>query len=119
LAGGLLIALFIYDEITFDTMFADANRIYPINIDNRTHGETSAYACAPGPMGGVLKEDCPQVELVTRFRNVESVLLRQTDAALNAKERYVTAVDSSFFTMFGLELLEGNPRTALKEPNTL
>ncbi len=119
ISGGLLIALFIYDEITFDRMFADADRIYRVNIDNRTHGESSAYACAPGPMGGVLKEDCPQVEMVTRFRNGQSVLMRPADAALNVKESHVTAVDSSFFTMFGLELLEGNTRTALKEPNTV
>lgn len=119
ISGGLLIAIFIHDELNFDRMFADADRIYRINIDNRTSGESSSYACAPGPMGGVLKEDCPQVALVTRFREVDGVLLRQTDAILNVKERHVTAVDSSFFTMFGLELLEGDPQTALREPNTL
>lgn len=119
ISGGLLIALFIHDELTFDRMFADADRIHRINIDNSTHGERSWYACAPGPMGGALKEDCPQVELVTRFRKVDGVLMRPTGTALNVKERHVTAVDSSFFTMFGLELLEGNPRTALREPNTL
>lgn len=119
ISGGLLIGLFVYDELNYDKMFADADQIYRINIDNRTSGESSSYACAPGPMGGVLKEDCPQVQSVTRFREVDGVLLRQTDATLNVKERHVTAVDSSFFTMFGLELLEGNPRTALKEPNAL
>jgi putative ABC transport system permease protein len=119
ISGGLLITLFIHDELSFDKMFTDADRIHRINIDNRTNGESSSYACAPGPMGGVLKEDCPQVELVTRFREVDGVLLRQTDATLNVKEKHVTAVDSSFFTMFGLALVEGNVRTALREPNTL
>lgn len=119
ISGALLIALFIYDELSFDRMFSDAGRIYRINIDNRSNGETSAYAAAPGPMAAVLKEDCPPVELVTRFRNVAGVMLRQADGSLNNKERNVTAVDSSFFMMFGLELLEGNSRTALKEPNTM
>ncbi len=119
ISGALLIGLFVYDELSFDRMFPNADRIYRINIDNRSNGETSAYATAPGPMAAVLKEDCPQVELVTRFRNVDGVMLRQTDGSLNNKERNVTAVDSSFFMMFGLELLEGNSRTALKEPNTM
>ncbi|MCH7525674.1 MAG: ABC transporter permease, partial [Bacteroidetes bacterium] len=35
MAGGLLIALFIYDELSFDKMFPDADRIYRIDIDNR------------------------------------------------------------------------------------
>lgn len=119
LAGGVLIGLFIIDELSFDTMFADADRIYRINIDNRTSGEVSRYASAPGPMAGVLDSDCPQVELVTRFREVNGALLRKPDATENVKEVHVTAVDSSFFTMFGLTLLQGDTRTALKEPNSI
>jgi len=119
MSGGILIALHIYDELSFDRMFADADRIYRINIDNRTGGETSAYASAPGPMGGVLKHDCTQVEMVTRFREVDPILLKKPDASINVKESQVTAVDSSFFTMFGLDLIKGNKRTALKEPNSL
>src|SRR5690606_9776232 len=100
-------------------MFADAGRIYRINIDNRSQGEYSEYAAAPGPMAGTIASDCPQVEAVTRFRTVKSVLLRAPDAVQNVKETNVTAVDTSFFSMFGLNLIEGNRLTALKEPNSL
>ena len=119
MSGGLLIGLFIYDELSFDKAFADADRIYRINIDNKTAGEFSQYAAAPGPMADVLTTDCPQVEMVTRFRQTGSTLIRQPQATQNVKETHVTAVDSSFFTMFGLDLLEGNPETALKEPNSI
>ena len=119
MAGGILIALFIYDELSFDKMFSDADRIYRINIDNRSAGENSWYASAPGPMAGVLSTDCSQVELVTRFREVNGALIRKPDATVNIKETHVTAVDTSFFEMFGLKLLEGNPRTALAEPNSI
>lgn len=119
MAGGLLIALFIHDELSFDKMFADADRIYRINIDNQTSGEFSAHASAPGPMAGVLVQDCPQVELVTRFREVGSTLMRSSDSTLNVKEKYVVGADSAFFEMFGLGLLEGDPRSALKNPNTI
>lgn len=119
ITGALLITLFVQGELNFDKMFANSDRIYRINIDNRSNGENSSYASAPGPMGSVLNEDCPHVEMVTRFREVDGVLLRQPDATLNVKERHVTAVDSTFFRMFGLELLKGDPQTALHEPNTL
>ncbi|UII31060.1 ABC transporter permease [Fulvivirga ulvae] len=119
MAGSLLIALYIHDELSFDKMFADADRIYRVNIDNQTSGEYKEYASAPGPMGGVLIQDCPQVEQVTRFREVRSILLKRPEATLNIKEKYVTAVDSTFFEMFGIDLLEGDSKTALKEPNTL
>ncbi len=119
MAGGILIGLFIYDELSFDSMFADADRIHRINIDNRSGGENSWYAAAPGPMAGVLKEDCSQVELVTRFRKVNGALIRKPEATINIKETHITAVDTSFFKMFGLHLLEGNQRTALREPNSI
>ena len=119
MSGVLLISLFIQDEFSFDQMFTDADRIYRINIDNRTNGEYSQYAVAPGPMAGVIDEDCPQIELVTRFRTVGSTLIRTPEAKLNIKEAHVIGVDSSFFEMFGLGLLKGNVKTALVAPNSL
>lgn len=119
IAGTILIGLFIYDELRFDTMFVDAERIHRINIENRSGGEESLYAAAPGPLAGVLKEDCSQVEFVTRFREVDEALIRKPDVTLNVKEKHLTAVDSSFFTMFGLTLIKGNTRTALHEPNSI
>lgn len=119
ISGALLCGLFIYDELSFDRMFSDSERIYRINIDNKTSGEFSQYAAAPGPMGDVLAADCPQVEMVTRFRRTGSTLIRRPQATQNTKETHITAVDSSFFAMFGLNLLEGDPKTALQEPNSV
>lgn len=119
IVGGLLISLFIYDELSFDKMFADSDRIYRLNIDNRTAGETNKYASVPGPLAATLVQDCPPVEMVTRFRGMGSILLRKVDAEKNVKETHVVGADSNFFKMFGLELLVGDKKTALKEPNTL
>lgn len=119
MSGALLIGLFIYDELSFDQMFRDADRIYRINIDNKTSGEVSHYASAPAPMAGVLSADCSQVEMVTRFRETGSMFLRPPEKEQNVKETHVTAVDSSFFTMFGLSLVQGDPETALREPNSI
>jgi len=41
MAGGILICLFIYDELNFDKMYADADRIYRINSDIKFGGEAS------------------------------------------------------------------------------
>lgn len=119
MSGALLIGLFIHHELSFDKMFPDAHRIYRINIDNKTNGEYSQRAAAPGPMGGVLATDCSQVEMVTRFRQTESLLMRRPEATQNIKAMHVTAVDSSFFDMFGLDLQAGNEETALKEPHSI
>lgn len=119
MAGVLLISLFVYDELSFDKMFADADRIYRIDIDNTNGGETNKYASVAAPLGPRLKQDYPQIELVTRFKISGSILLRQIDQDQNIKEEHIAGVDSTFFEMFGLELLVGDEKTALREPNTL
>ena len=119
MAGTLLISLYIIDELSFDRMFDDADRIFRVDIDHRVSGEDNSYANAPGPMANVLREDCPQIEKVCRFRDMNSILIRRPDAELNVKEEFVVGVDSSFFDMFGIQLLEGDPNTALINPNTI
>jgi putative ABC transport system permease protein len=47
------------------------------------------------------------------------MLIRKSDATLNVKESNVTNADASFFEMFGIDLLYGDVRKALTEPNTL
>ncbi|TXN37776.1 FtsX-like permease family protein [Flagellimonas hymeniacidonis] len=119
MAGCLLISMYIYDELSFDGMFPDGNRIHRINIDNTNGGETNKYASVAAPLGHTLMQDYPQIEMVTRFRDMSSILLRKTEAKQNIKENHIIGVDSTFFDMFGLTLLKGNPETALKAPKTL
>lgn len=119
MAGGLLISLYIYDELNFDTMFADADRIHRINTDVKFGGEVSSMALSSAPLAATLQNDFPQVELTTRFRNRYSMLIRKTGTDQNIKELEATFVDDTFFDMFGLDLLYGDPKTALAEPNSL
>jgi len=119
MAGGLLISLYIYDEMSFDKMFADADRIHRINLDIKFGGEANKYAEASDPLAATVKKEFPQVEMTTRFRNRGSMLLRNNNADINVKEEHTTNVDDTFFDMFGIDLLYGDPKTALSEPNTL
>lgn len=119
MAGTLLISLFIQDELHFDKMFKDADRIYRVNISSRTAGETSDYASVSGPLANVMRDDYPQAELVTRFRETKSILLRKDDTQKNVKEDLVIGVDDTFFDMFGIKLLQGNETTALTASNSL
>lgn len=119
LAGGLLIALYIQDEMSFDKMFADSGRIYRLNIENRTAGETSYYAAVSAPLADVIRKDYPHAEMVTQFKTIRSTLIREVGADQNIKEDHITAVDTTFFEMFGQTLVRGNPQTALSEPNSV
>lgn len=119
MAGALMISLYIIDELSFDKMFKDSERIYRINADIKFGGKEMSSSEVADPIAATIQKDYPQVELTTRFRNRGSLLLRKNDADLNVKENNTTHVDASFFDMFGIELLYGDKATALKEPNTL
>jgi len=119
MAGGLLISLYIYDELSYDKMFPDANRIHRINADIKFGGEITEAAEVSAPMAAAIKNDFQQVELTIRFRNNGSMLVKKSESNLTIKELNTSFVDDTFFDMFGLKLLYGDETTALKEPNTL
>jgi len=119
MAGGLLLCLYIYDDLSHDKMFTDAEHIYRINADMKFGGTVENTSEVSAPMAEALVNDIPQVEMATRFRSIGSVFIREQEATDNVRESYVSYADSTFFKMFGIQLLYGDERTALAEPNTL
>jgi putative ABC transport system permease protein len=100
-------------------MFADADRIHRVNADIKFGGEAREFAVTPAPIAETIDNDFSEVELTTRFRTRGSALIRKVDTEVNIKEQQSTFVDSTFFEMFGIDLLAGDLKTALKLPNTL
>ena len=119
ITGGLLISLYIYDELSFDKMFADADRIYRIDTDIKFGGAEMKSAESAAPMAETLLNDFSQVESTVRFRDRGSLLLRKINTESNTKELRVTFADSTFFDFYGIDLLVGDKKTALTQPNTL
>ncbi|WP_027065909.1 ABC transporter permease [Maribacter sp. Hel_I_7] len=119
MAGTLMISLYIYDELSYDKMFADADRIYRIDADIKFGGaEIKAAESAP-PMAGALKRDYSQVESTVRFRTLGSMYVKKVGGETSSKENKVTYADSTFFQFFGIDLLAGNSKTALTGTNSL
>ena len=119
MAGSLLIALYIYEELHYDEMFVDADRIYRIDMEIKFGGAEKKSGETSPPMAATLEKDFPEVVNTVRFRTLGSNLFRGIDKTTNLKELSTTYVDSTFFEMFGLELINGNKESALKDPNTL
>lgn len=119
MAGGLLISLYIYDELSFDKMFADADRIYRIDTDIKFGGAEMKASEAAAPMAETMLQDFSQVEAAIRLRDWGSLLLRKNGAEANTKELRVTYADSTFFDFFGIDLVVGDKNSALAKPNTL
>ncbi len=119
MAGALIIGLFIHFELSFNRSFAHSERIFRVNIDNKIAGEVNEYAAVSGPLANVMLRDFPHAESITRFRHTNSIFIRSENATHNVKEEQVVGADSAFFSFFGIDLLYGDPHSALSEVNSL
>ncbi|WP_222983676.1 ABC transporter permease [Flagellimonas meishanensis] len=119
IAGTLLICLYIYDELTYDRMFADAERIHRINVDMKFGGPDKQVSQVSGPMAAAVLQDIPQVEQTLRFRPWGTASLSRADSKELVLENNTAFADSTLIDMLGLKVLYGNPKDALSGPNKL
>lgn len=114
----LLIAVYVLDELSYDRFYKNSDRIYRINADIRFGGTELHMPQTSDMMGASLKKDYPEVEEYTRIYNSNgNKLIKKGTEFIN--EFHVAHVDSTFFDLFQLPVIEGNTRTALNEPNTV
>ena len=119
IAACLVIVLFIVDELSYDTYNTKANRIYRIDNEIKFGGNHLQIAQSGAPMASTLQQDYPEIEATVRFLNYGSFLVKSTSATENIKEQNVMWTDSTFFKIFSVPVLEGDPTTALKEPGSI
>ncbi len=108
----LLIALFVNDELTYDTFHSKADRIYRV-YGREDWGEKQQflYTNTPFPMGPALKENLAEVEMEVRINNIGS----QAKVGENQFNETVVVGGRDFFKVFDFETLEGDGNLALAE----
>jgi len=119
IAACLLIVLYIRHELSFDRHHSKAERIYRLNSEIKFADTHYRLAVAPAPMAEVLLQEYPEIESVVRFRSRGGYLVKREDAKESFREHRVIWADSTFFEIFSVPVLKGNPNSALKEPNSV
>ncbi len=111
MAACLLILLWVYDELSFDTYHENANRIYRLTIDANLGGQTTAPV-APTPAGPAMVEEYPEVLQAARLTRPT-----RSPVVIGDREYFeenVAYADNSILEIFTFPLVEGDPKTALK-----
>lgn len=119
IASCLVIVLFVINELSYDKHHENSSRIYRVNGEIKFGGNHWKLAVAPAPLAETFIQEFPEVENAVRFRSRGSYLVKVNEASDNIKEDNVIWVDSSFFKIFTVPVLQGNSNKALKEPNTI
>ncbi len=117
----LFIALFIHDELTYDTFHEHKDRIYRVNQPN-IWGDWDEQISSTGPNVAIaLREDAPEFEEVTRILDMGNQIVKYTQGSESNsfKEDAYYLVEENFFEVFSFEYIQGDPTTALSGPNQM
>ena len=119
----LFILIYIQDELSYDRFHENHDQIYRINRLYNSNDIHEDAATLSFPFGPALAEDYPDmISNVVRFfdfQRSELLFEYREDSAHIVKfnEEWFYLADSTVFEMFHFPLLEGDPSTALDEPN--
>ncbi|WP_339695989.1 ABC transporter permease [uncultured Roseivirga sp.] len=113
----LLIMTYVNYELSFDKHFSNQDQIYRVVIEGRFNGRDFTGSQNPSPAGPTFKEQIPEVEERLRFRNTGDWVVQYGDKVFNEDD--LVFADETFFKVFSVNLIQGNPEEALSRPNHL
>jgi putative ABC transport system permease protein len=114
----LLIILYITDELSYDKFHVHADRIYQVGLHGKIAGQDIMTATTCPPLAEAMTNEIPEVEAATRITPFYgNPAIKYADKAFT--EQKVFFADSNFFEFFTYQLLEGDVKTALQEPNCM
>ncbi len=117
LAACFLAIIYVRDELSYDRYNTNVDRISRITARVVREGREMLISGAGAPVAPALKEEFPEVEDTVRFR--ESPSIRVKAGEISFRERRVVYTEPSFFKIFTVPLLSGDPETALQARRNL
>ncbi len=116
LAACMLIFLYAKDELSFDRFHKNRDQLYHITADFiKADGSIQRLTSTGDVPGPNFKRQIPEIKDFVRIQQ-NSFTIRSGSEVFDQE---AFDVDSTFFQLFSFPLLEGNPATALKEPNSI
>ena len=116
LVSFLLIALYVFDEFTYDRFHKKAPSIYRV-VETKTsrEGKVTKVVSVAANVSTKAKQELPEVLNATRFSMLGRSNMSNEENAKVFYESYFLA-DSSFMKIFDFPLVEGDAATALSAP---
>ncbi|KAA9035471.1 FtsX-like permease family protein [Ginsengibacter hankyongi] len=112
----LLITTYILNELSYDRYNKNAENIYRVtrSFNNKDGVVSLNLSTISPPFGYYFPTDFPEIQKMTRLLNNGTTPLKYKEKLINEPDVYFA--DENLFDVFTLKVLEGDPKTALKEP---
>ena len=116
LACCMLIVLYTKDEVSYDRFHKNVNNIYRITTTEISpEGKVNKFGITGMMPGPTFARQLPEIEKFVRLQGETFNIKKGTDILAQDAHR----VDSSFFSIFTFEFIEGSSKTALKDPQSI
>ena len=112
LATGILILLWLSDEVSFDRFHTSSRQLYRIIVDV----SEVKVALTPPPLAKALRAELPEAINVTQIAATTRLF---TSGDKNFEEKRIFFADTVFLKMFDFPLVKGDAKTALSQPDGL
>lgn len=116
LAAVILILSYVRYELSYDTSYSNAKRIYRLVLNKNHDGLAEKSVYVPIALGPALANELPQVEFATSLDKPYANSFTNKNGLMDVM---MGEADSNFFKTFNLPFLYGNPATALNERNNI
>jgi len=114
----MLAAVYTGFNFSFDTFHQNADRIYMVAqvVPSENKGEQNS-TLLPAPFLAALTQEFSEIEEATRISRCCRTVVKNQDHIFY--EWNILLVDPNFLSFFAFDMLEGNARTSLAEPNSI
>ncbi|HTD42163.1 MAG TPA: ABC transporter permease, partial [Mucilaginibacter sp.] len=107
LAVGILVLLWVQDELSFDDSYKKAKDIYRVELWGGTGNNRQIFTIGVAPIGPFSKQQLPEVQDYVRLiGNFDYSLYKYQDKVFG--DENAIYADPSLFSMFDLDLVRGN-----------
>ena len=113
MAGCLLIAFWVRDEMSYDKFHDNGERVFSI-VSDWAKNNWDGMPGTPSPLAEAVRKQLPEVEQAARFSWQDRRVFRYRDKAFFENRGII--VDPSFFRIFSFPLVRGNWATAFGGP---
>ena len=118
LAACLQIVLFVYEDLSFDTMHSKADRIVRVlTIDSAQGVQSQEVGVSQPALGPAAVEEIPEVVDAARIAPLGELRLNKDEEEYKTEQAIFS--ESSFFEIFDFEIIEGQRENILDEPHSV
>jgi len=118
LAIGIVILLWVQDELSFDSFHKQGPNIYRLELWGGTGTSRQIYTVGVAPVGVFAKQQLPEVKDYVRCVGNWDYSLYKYQDKIFGDER-ATYTDPSFFSVFDFPLIKGNPAKPFADDNSV